>query len=285
MLRSTDSVLRAITDDGSFRVITARTTDTVRGVLDSQKASGAVAIHFGDLVTGSILVRETMAPQLRVQGILKGASKSGSLVADSHPDGTARGLLQRGKEAPELILGDGSFLQMMRTMPNGSLHQGIVEVPREGGVSAGLMTYMQQSEQVESVVAVGTVFEGDRLTVAGGYIVQLLPEAHRDALRLMTERLMGFPAVHALLTGERSTPRDLADALLSGMKFTQLEETPLSFDCRCSEDRVLASLATLHRAEIEEMRSEGKTFHITCDYCGEEYRIGPTHLDKILNFN
>ena len=36
-----DSVLRAITDDGAFRVITARTTETIRGALRAQGAKGS----------------------------------------------------------------------------------------------------------------------------------------------------------------------------------------------------------------------------------------------------
>src|SRR5688500_245017 len=65
MPHSSDTVLRAITDDGAFRVITARTTDTVRGAVDVQGATGSTARAFGELLTGAILYRETMAPQLR----------------------------------------------------------------------------------------------------------------------------------------------------------------------------------------------------------------------------
>ena len=54
-MESTDSVLRAITDDGAFRVIVARTTDTIQRVLDAQGAQGVTARHLGDLVTGAVL--------------------------------------------------------------------------------------------------------------------------------------------------------------------------------------------------------------------------------------
>src|SRR5687767_14004885 len=107
-----DTVLRAITDDGAFRVITALTTRTVRGAAQAQKVAGATARHFGDLLTGAVLYRETMAPNYRVQGILKGAGGSGSLVADSHPFGKTRGLVQV-PDKRELSLADGAVIQMM----------------------------------------------------------------------------------------------------------------------------------------------------------------------------
>src|SRR5262245_32715894 len=118
-----------MTDDGAFRVITARTTQTVRGVLASQSATGKTARAFGDLITGAILFRETMAPELRVQGVLRGAGNSGSLVADSHPSGKTRGLVQMSSGSTEIGLESGAVIQMMRTLPNGRINQGVVEVP------------------------------------------------------------------------------------------------------------------------------------------------------------
>ena len=67
-MTDSDSVLRVMTDDGAFRVITASTTRTVRGAAEAQGVRGGTARTFGDLITGSILFRETMAPELRVQG-------------------------------------------------------------------------------------------------------------------------------------------------------------------------------------------------------------------------
>src|SRR5262245_13427729 len=121
MSSPSDTVLRTITDDGAFRVITVRSSETVRAAIAAQDASGGTARLFADLVTGTVLVRETMAPKLRVQGILKGAGGRGSLVADSRPGGATRGLVQLQK-APDFHLGAGARLQMMRTLPNGSLH-------------------------------------------------------------------------------------------------------------------------------------------------------------------
>ena len=133
-----DSVLRAITDDGAFRVVVARTTSTVRGVLQAQHARGPSARPFGDLITGSVLFRETMAPNLRVQGVLKGVGGRGSLVADSHPSGMTRGLMQLPEGAEAVDTNAGALLQLMRTLPGGRINQGVVELPA-GGCSATRM--------------------------------------------------------------------------------------------------------------------------------------------------
>src|SRR6185436_15660745 len=91
---SSDRVVRAVTQDGAFRVLCATTTATSQVAAGAQHAEGDVARLLGDMLTGAVLVRETMAPGLRVQGILQGADGRGRVVADAHPDGDTRGLIQ-----------------------------------------------------------------------------------------------------------------------------------------------------------------------------------------------
>jgi molecular chaperone Hsp33 len=279
---TTDSVLRAITDDGAFRVITARTTETVQGAIDAQETEGSVAQTFGDLITGSILFRETMAPDLRVQGVLRGANGTGSLVADSHPSGKTRGLIQMQGGARQIALDEGAVIQMMRTMPGGRINQGVVEYPGAGGVSHALMAYMQTSEQVMSMIAVGTLLEGKRVIAAGGYIVQLLPEVGRGPLMVMTERLREFENIDAQLRQVDFSPAGLLDQLLFGMPFTRLEESSVGYACWCDELRVMSALATLRRADIEHLLSGDEVLEISCEYCKHEYRISPVRLRGLL---
>jgi molecular chaperone Hsp33 len=277
-----DSVLRAMTDDGAFRVITASTTHTVRGAIQAQSAHGVTAQTFGDLITGSILFRETMAPELRVQGILRGAHGSGSLVADSHPSGQTRGLIQMKSGTAELKLEQGAVIQMMRTMPSGRINQGMVEVPPEGGVSRALMAYMQVSEQVVSMIAVATLLEADEVVAAGGYMVQLLPEVGRGPLAIMTERLRDFQTIDEQLRDEVFTPSWLLDQLLYGMPFTRIVENKVDYGCWCDELRVMSALSTLGRGDIEHLLSTNEVLEISCEYCRREYRIPPARLRGLL---
>ena len=279
---SGDTVLRAITNDGAFRVVVARTTDTVRGAFKAQHASGKTAFCFGDLLTGSVLFRETMAPDLRVQGILRGARGAGSLVADSHPSGMTRGLIQLPRNGNEVDMGAGAMLQLMRTLPGGRINQGVVQIPEGGDVSHGLMAYMQTSEQVVSMVAVGTLIDEGEVVAAGGYLVQLLPEVGRGPLLVMTERLRDFENIDAQLRDSSFSPAWLLEQLLYGMEYTQLDERSIGFDCWCDELRLIAALTTLSREDIEDLLSSGQTLEISCDYCGKEYRIAPSKLQGLV---
>lgn len=278
-----DRVVRAISDDGAFRVITAKTTDTVRASARAQKTSGDAMSCFANLLTGSILLRETLAPDLRVQAILESADKKSRMVADAHPEGMTRGLVQG--DATTFSLSSEAVLQVARTLHNGSIHQGVVAAPAEGGISKALMSYMQASEQIVSVIAVGTHIEGGEIRSAGGYIVQLLPEVGEGPLMVMTERLNEFERIEGLLESGAAEPEQLLSELLYGMPYTNVGEADVRFGCHCSSTRVLASLSSLPRQEIQEFLDAGEVLEIACDYCGEEYKIGPEQLRGLVKSN
>ena len=124
--------------------------------------------------------------------------------------------------------------------------------------------------------------DGDTPRVAGGYVVQLLPELEEEQLATMTERIEKFQRIEDVLTSADTTPESMLAALLADMEFTTLASTPLSYRCRCSDVRLIATLATLPRSDIEEMVQDGKPLEITCDYCGREYNIATERLRGLL---
>ncbi len=279
-----DNALRAMTDDGAFRVITVRTTDIVRRMLATRSLWGAEAVQLGELVTGTILVRETMAPMHRVQALLRSADGASLWVGDSDPDGGARGLLTRkDKNAPASL--KGGTLEVVRTLHNGELHRGVVKVPAGSTTSQALMVYLQESEQVVSMLAIGCVLGDDHVVAAGGYIVQLLPEVDQGPLAIMAERLRDFEDIGPLLTTLDAATSPLMDEILYGMPFTRLEERPLAWRCRCGMDRVLASLATLPRSDLVSLSADDKPIELSCDFCGTPYVVSPAQLRALLGEN
>jgi molecular chaperone Hsp33 len=279
-MSESDHVVRAITQDGAFRVVAVQATEMAREVVKAQKAEGASARVLAEMVTGAVLVRESMAPDLRVQGILQGGRTR--VVADAYPDGGTRGLVQG---QAHIDLSKGGVLQIMRSLHNGSLQQGIVEVGPSGNVSAALMEYMQSSEQVASFIAVGALVEDGTVSAAGGYLVQLLPEVGRGPLMVMTERLSDFATIEQLMERGDAAPERLLGELLFAMPYDVVGRSPVRFSCPCSETRVMASLASLSRDDIVELTRGTDPLEIACDYCRREYRILPEKLKGLLEAN
>ena len=282
-----DSVVRALTDDGTFRVIAVRTTETVQGAVAAQGAKGETASLLADLVTGAVLVRESMAPDLRVQLIVQSAEQHTRVIADAHPDGTSRGLVQKPVGLADVKLLNGDLFQVARTLHNGALQQGTVALSADGGVSQALMQYMQLSEQIVTMCAVGCRREGDAIVVAGGYLVQLLPEVLDPSgpLLVMTERLRDFESMEKLLGQGLSSPTKLLEELLYAMPYSVVSESSLRFGCQCSSERVALALSTLPKSEIEELLRQDTATELTCDYCGKAYAFQKSHLRGLLERN
>lgn len=276
-----DRAISAVTHDGSFRVLAVRSTRTVRGLAKTQSATGPTVENLADLASGTILVRLTMAPNYRVQGIIQDA-RGGTLVADSWPDGGTRALV-RAQQA--VTFGPGARMQLMRSLPNGAMHQGIVEVSPEHRVSGAVMNYLLESEQVTSALGVASVVSEDgEILVAGGYVVQLLPECTEPPLAVMYERLRhDFADLGRVLAELDADPDKLVAEILSGMDYTRTLEFELDFKCRCSAERVLASLATVGKDELEDMIRKAEPLSITCDYCRQEYEVQTEMLRGLLS--
>jgi molecular chaperone Hsp33 len=277
--------MRAMTNDGAFRIVAARTTDTVRRVISAQRLAGRVATDMADLVTTAVLYRETMAPSLRVQCIVRFDDGAGQLVADSHPDGWSRGLLQSpSADVPPDIRKMHATLEMMRTLPNSELHRGVVEVPESGNLSEAFMRYMQLSEQIVSMVSLGSAVEVEN-PAAGGYLVQLLPEAveAEAAMETMTKRLERFVDIRHRLQASDASAAQLIEQIFEDMPFTWLHESEVRFGCQCSELRVMTTLSLLERSEIQEMVDDGEPLSIGCDYCGASYTIEIAQLQGLLS--
>ncbi len=274
-----DVAVRAMTDDGSFRVVAVDVTQTARDAIAAQRAAGRDAAHFAELITGAVLFRETMAPDQRVQCVLHGSADSGRLAVDAQPEGRTRGLLARKGGAPEVLLGPGARLEMLRTLPNRRGYRGVVEVPTGGTITAGVMEYLQTSEQIVSMVSIAAPFDADgRLVRAMGYLLQLTPETRRGPLEVMTLRLQEFESITAQALDPAQGPRALVEELLYGMDYAVTAEVPVSFFCGCDGTKVLASLASLSRADLEDLLSSGEPIELNCDYCMRSYVVTPAQL-------
>ena len=270
-----DRVVRAMTMDGAFRVIAAITTETVRSALAAQTTGDELGLRLGELITSAVLLRETTQPARRVQ-LLWRDRRGGTMVADALPDGANRGIVSPGDDTAVLPGGD-HLLQVHYTLPNAALHQGAVSIPAGEDMSSALMRYLQQSEQILSMSAVAALPGPGGVRVAGGYVVQLLPEATREIIGEMTDHIGNLEPLTSLLEGRGTSATALIETLMGAQEWQELAASPLRFGCTCSETRVMSSILTLPDDEVEAMLG-GDPLEVRCDACGRQYVIATETL-------
>lgn len=277
-------LIRALTNDGAFRVISVNCTSLVKTIFEWQNPPVALKNYFAQLIVGSILVRETMAPNQRVQATLK-QHNGVSFMADSHPKGLTRGLIHVDEQsAAEFELGPTTALAITRVLFNQDLQQGVVSTDESLGLEGGFGSYFLQSEQVSTVVKIGVVQDDDGQPIhAAGFVVQLLPEITKDVLEPLTNRLTGLSDFNAILDQFQGSPDALLAFAMGESEHTILAEETVVAGCTCSAQRVIGAMATLGRDEIQSIVDNGEVVEIQCDYCQTEYKIGSQQLKPLLS--
>ena len=121
--------------------------------------------------------------------------------------------------------------------------------------------------------------------MAGGYVVQRMPECKEPPLAVLYERLRtDFADFTRVLAEYDASPEKLASEILWDMPFTQTQEfDDIEYRCRGAADRVLGSLTTLSRTELQDIVAKAEPLSITCDYCQTEYDISPESLRGLID--
>ena len=58
--------------------------------------------------------------------------------------------------------------------------------------------------------------------------------------------------------------------------------TEPQYKCNCSRERIAALLATMGRAELEDIIKEQGKVSVHCHYCNTDYDFGQEDIDKLL---
>ena len=151
-----------------------------------------------------------------------------------------------------------------------------------GEIGDDVTAYFAQSEQTPTACALGVLVDTDcSVKVAGGYLVQLLPGAPDETIDALEAGIRRAGAVTAMLEAGL-TPEDILGQVCGELGVVFMETTEVSYKCYCSRERVESALISLGRKELEEIRDEGKTFPVECQFCDTVYQFTPADIDEML---
>lgn len=287
-------LLRFISKDGCFRLVSCVNTSVVREVVRRHGLSGLAAAALGRTLTAAQLLATLTKGNERVTLQLVGSGPLRGVVADAWSSGKVRGYVHepvvvhhRGRGRPRVsrVLGRQGSVTVFRDLGLKEVYQGTGSLI-QGEVDEDVEGYLRQSEQIPTALGC-EVLLGDAAEVLAsvGLMVQSMPgtrEQEGDPVR---------EAQHFLRTGglrraiERGTldPALLAAEVVSGHEIRELSRTTLSFSCLCSKERVARALLTLGPAELKEMIEEDGGAELSCHFCGTVYRAAGDELQGLLD--
>jgi molecular chaperone Hsp33 len=184
----------------------------------------------------------------------------------------------------EALFGKGYLAITFDQAVSGERYQGIV--PLEGSSLAdAAQNFFSQSEQIPSLVRLAV---NDTGHVAGGILVQHLPEGEEGRERLHT-RLDHPEWEHVRVLAETTKASELSDQdlpldSLLWRLFHEEEEIrvlasiPLSKGCRCNFEHIRSVISRFPAEERAQMLGQDGFISVDCEFCSRVFPISQSDL-------
>lgn len=184
------------------------------------------------------------------------------------------------------LFGEGFLAITFDQAATGERYQGIV--PLEGtSIGEAAEHYFEQSEQIPSLIKLAARHDAEAGCIAGGLLLQHLPEGEvgRDRLHVRHDlpEWAHVKTIAATLKPEELTDPATSLETLAWRLFHEDEVRVepgrvVSRGCRCSVDYFAGVLSKFPEAERGEMADESGLVNVDCAFCS---RIFPVTLDEI----
>jgi molecular chaperone Hsp33 len=292
-----DYLVRIFARDAGVRAFAGITTNTVAEACRRHETPPLASIALGEALTGGILLGSLLKIGQRVAIKFFGNESRRRIVIESANNGKVRGYasVPEGdnlltvpwssepiRTARHFIEPDGQ-LTVVKDLRLKNLYESVVSLTGEG-IIADLNSYLNQSEQIPSVLEAGVVLaesEPEQVVTAGGLLVQALPPYEADVVYRLADRVQELPPVEAMLSSGR-TPEEILSELFEEISYEELEVMPLAYSCTCSRDRSRKALISLGREElIHLLETEGRGV-VNCQFCHEQYLFDGSELSDLI---
>lgn len=286
-----DYIVRATAANGSIRAFAATTGNLVQYARQIHHTSPVASAALGRMLTAAAMMgsmlkgdKDLVTLQIRSLGPLKG------IVVSADAKVRVKGyVFQPNVEIPSKYpgkldvggaIGEG-YLSVIRDIGMKEPYAGRIQLV-SGEIAEDLTYYFAQSDQTPSAVGLGVLVDTDTsIRCAGGFIIQLMPDATEDVISKLEEKLNQIPYVTDLLDMGKS-PEEILDMILGDMDLKIIDKMPTEFYCNCSKERVEKALISIGKEELEKIIAEDKQANLHCHFCGKEYDFTEAELKALL---
>lgn len=151
-----------------------------------------------------------------------------------------------------------------------------------GEIAEDFTEYFAKSEQIPTAVALGVLVDKNGVKSAGGYIVQLMPDATNDDITKLEDNLKNIAPISKLLEEEKSL-EEIAEMISGDDKLIILgDDVNPKYKCDCSQNRMESGLISLGKSELEDIINTDKKAEIVCRFCKKQYNFSKEDLQKLV---
>lgn len=287
----TDILKKALAFNDEVRIYVVDATEMVREAQSIHDSRSVATAALGRSLIGTTLIGATLKnKQDKITLRINGGGPIGSIVVDSNMYGHTKGYIQNphvsldlnneGKlNVSEAVGTEGNLVV---TKDQGLKTPFVGQVPLVSGELAEDFTYyMAVSEQTPSSFGLSVLVNPDEtVKVAGGFMIQVLPDTSDETIAQLEEMLVKLPQLSELLEDIEDI-EELFVHLAGEGNYRVLEDLPVAFKCDCSKERFTNALKSLGKQEIQEIIDEDGQAETTCHFCQKHYLFTKEELEEI----
>lgn len=287
-----DYITKAVTFDGKIRAYSAVTTEVVKKAFEIHDTYPVVTAALGRALTGASLMGTMLKGEndkLTLQ--IRGDGPIGGLVVTSDNKGNVKGYVNNpyvnveprddGKLNVGKAVGKNGYLNVVRDMGLKEPYASQVDLV-SGEIAEDLTVYFAKSEQVPTVVALGVLLDKEKIVkAAGGYIIQLMPQADESVIDNIEKILPTLPSVTQMIS-DGLNDQDILANVLNGYAIKFLDRIEPAYYCDCSKEKVEKALISIGKEELNKLIKEDKKAELNCHFCNKKYVFKLYDLKELL---
>jgi len=286
-----DKLIKTIAKSGAFRAYVLDSTQTVREAQEKHHTLSSSTVALGRTLIANQILAANQKGDSKVTVKVIGNSSFGHIISVADTKGHVKGYIQNpgvdikktatGEVLVGPFMGQGHFVSIV-DYGTGRPYTSTTPLI-SGEIGEDFAYFLTESEQTPSAVGLNVLLDqDDKVKVAGGFMLQVLPDASEEEIARFEKRIQTMPAISTLLESENHI-QALIDAIYGDDEYKILSEEALSFACDCSRERFEDALKTLPKEDIKAMKAEDHGAEITCQFCGKTYQFDEKDLEAILN--
>ena len=274
--------------DRQARVITVFSTNTVNEYLKNIDATPVAIAAMGRLLSATLMMGSMLKGKESVMVTINGNGPIGTIKAEADSNGNVRGYAfnpqvevankENGMLDVAAAVGSEGYLNVRRQMNLKEPFIGTCELV-SGEIGEDLSYYFGTSEQTPTIVALGVLANKDgTCKQAGGFIIQLLPNAKEEVYEFLEKMLKNLTSVSKLIENAKTS-----DQLVYQL-FEEAElifEYPVNYKCTCSYEKTKVLLSQLTNEELDEEIASNKGLDVTCNFCQKVYHYDSEALKEV----
>ena len=286
-----DYLVRAIAANGQVRAFAAYTKNTVETARQAHNTSPVVTAGLGRLLTAGAMMGSMMKGDRDVLTIkAEGSGPVGHYLVTADSKGNVKGyaanpnVILPANAAGKLDVGGSLGVGLLTVIKDLGLKEpytGTCELV-SGEIAEDLTYYFASSEQTPSSVGLGVLMTKDNtVNVAGGFIIQLMPDATEETISIVEEKISTIKSVTSMLENGLD-PEGIINLILGGLDTEILDKMPVRFYCNCSKERVSKALIAIGRKELDNIIEENEPIEVKCHFCNKAYNFTVDELKKLV---